>query len=188
MNPARILLRPIEATDLPEVFRGFSTPEVTIYYGLSYATLDACREQMAWYEQIIKENTGHWLALQSVADGRFMGAIGYHDYKDSCAELGYWLLPEYWGQGLMQEAAEYFLQQTFSNTGINRLYAEVEVPNMASHRLLERCGFIRQGPAIESECLFNPGNFVRIYQYELLRPQYLAAQASPPDYACLTPA
>lgn len=175
MKPARILLRPINEADLPEVFRGFSTPQVTLYYGLSYATLEACREQMAWYEQIIKEKTGRWLAIESVPDGRFMGAIGYHDYADSSAELGYWLLPEYWGQGLMQEAAEAFLRQTFSNTGIHRLYAEVEVPNLASHRLVERCGFIRQGPAIESECLFNPGHFVWLYQYELLRPHFLAA-------------
>jgi [ribosomal protein S5]-alanine N-acetyltransferase len=175
MKQARIVLSPIESTDLPQVFLGFSSSPVTRYYGLSYDTLDDCREQMNWYEQIIRDESGRWLAIRSVLDGRFMGAIGYHDYDPihCCAELGYWLLPDFWGQGLMQEAAQDFLLQTYRNTKINRLYAEVEEPNLASQRLLQRCGFVLEG--LSRECEFKDGRFISLYQYARLRSDFIEA-------------
>lgn len=175
MKQARIVLSPIESTDLPQVFLGFSSPLVTRYYGLSYDTLDDCRAQMVWYEQIICDGTGRWLAIRSVPDGRFMGAIGYYDYNPThrTAELGYWLLPEFWGKGLMQEALQSFLVQTYRNTDIHRLHADVEEPNLASQRLLQRCGFVLEG--LSRECEFKDGGFISLYQYAQLRSDFIEA-------------
>ena len=52
-------------------------------------------------------------------------------------EVGYWLGREFWGGGIATRALSMFLEQV----KIRPLYAHVARHNLASFRVLEKCGF-----------------------------------------------
>jgi RimJ/RimL family protein N-acetyltransferase len=56
-------------------------------------------------------------------------------------DLGYALLPEYWSKGYALEAASSVLNLARNELGLQRVLAIVNADNLASIRLLEKCGF-----------------------------------------------
>ena len=61
------------------------------------------------------------------------------------AYLGYWATPAHAGQGYMAEGMEGVLRHAFRKLKLHRVEANVQPGNVASVRLLERCGFRREG-------------------------------------------
>ena len=47
----RIILRKITDMDLENIFSGLSNPKVIEYYGISFNSLEATKEQMIWFEK-----------------------------------------------------------------------------------------------------------------------------------------
>ena len=58
-------------------------------------------------------------------------------------EVGYWLGRQFWGQGIATQALNLFL----SEVEMRPLYAHVARHNVASRRVLEKCGFVVTGAA-----------------------------------------
>ena len=56
-------------------------------------------------------------------------------------EVGYWLGREFWGRGIATRALSAFLAQV----KIRPVYAHVAKHNIASLRVLEKCGFMLRG-------------------------------------------
>ncbi|MGY3885335.1 GNAT family N-acetyltransferase [Aeromonas aquatica] len=164
-STATLRLSPIQTSDLPHIYRGLSDPDVIAYYGVSYHSLAACQAQMDWYAEITRTGSGAWFLIRDPDTDEPVGAVGYNgaDPRHKCAELGYWLYPEYWGKGIMGEA----LALIYHTTDLHRLLAVVEEPNTRSARLLERAGFHYEGTARESEV--KAGGFISLRHYAILR-------------------
>ncbi|MEH6436896.1 GNAT family N-acetyltransferase [Massilia sp. DD77] len=148
IRTARFVLRGFREDDLPRVFRGLGDPRVIAHYGVSYATLEATRAQMRWFQQLETEGTGKWWAICPADEpGQLIGACGVNDivHAHRRAELGYWLFPEYWGQGIAHECVAAMIKHVFDTMPIYRIGAEVEVDNEASARLLRKLGFSHEG-------------------------------------------
>jgi len=81
-------------------------------------------------------------------DGLAVGSVGVRlgegIYVKS-AEFGYWLAEPYWGRGIMTEAAKAASRYAMQRFGLIRLEAPVFEWNPASMRVLEKCGFVREG-------------------------------------------
>lgn len=56
-------------------------------------------------------------------------------------EVGYWLGKEFWGKGIATRALKEFLKKIETRP----LYAHVAKQNIASRRVLEKCGFMVSG-------------------------------------------
>ncbi len=99
----RLLLRNITKADLSNIYQGLSHPDVIRFYGISYESLEATKEQLRWYHNLRQTKTGIWWAICSLDDQIFYGAGGLNDMslENKKAEIGLWLLPEYWGEGIM---------------------------------------------------------------------------------------
>lgn len=148
IHTARLLLRAFQPSDRAFVFEGLSDPEVIQHYGVSYATLEATGEQMRWYDKIQQTGTGQWWAIcRAGQPAQLMGACGLNDLdaEHRRAEIGYWLLPRYWGHGLATEAVSAMAQHAFQSMNLHRLGADVDMGNHASAALLRRLGFTREG-------------------------------------------
>ncbi len=83
-------------------------------------------------------------------DRESMGAVGLMGSKGGLSdlgdlEIGYGLNPECWGQGYATEALRALLPHWRATTGVRRVTAETCVSNVASARVLEKCGFVRVG-------------------------------------------
>lgn len=61
-------------------------------------------------------------------------------YMSTGAEIGYLLSRDYWGKGIMSEAAGLTAKYAFESLGLKRLVAFADVENRASRRVLEKLG------------------------------------------------
>jgi [ribosomal protein S5]-alanine N-acetyltransferase len=107
----------------------------------------------AWFAFLADmDEPTHW-AIE--VDGRAAGGIGVEigegDFSRS-ADFGYWLGWPYWGRGIMTAAVRAVAPYAMARFGLIRLEAGVFVRNQASIRVLERCGFQREGVARSAVC------------------------------------
>ena len=70
-------------------------------------------------------------------DGQVAGNIVSFEDDDGKREVGYWLGREFWGRGIATRALTSFLDLVRTRP----LHAHVSIPNIASRRVLEKCGF-----------------------------------------------
>lgn len=164
----RFILRQIIETDQPKVFEGLSHPNVIKYYGVNYHTLEETSTQMNWYNQSIKEKTGIWWAINYKADSELIGACGFNnlDVNNKKAELGYWLLTENWGNGIIQEVLPYIIDYAFENLHLHRLEAVVESLNVRSKKVMESLNFYYEGTLHESE--IKNGKYIDLDYYAII--------------------
>lgn len=110
----------------------------------------------------------HLLAIRN-SNTELIGSIGVGKIDDQSyvAELGYWLAPEYWGQGIMTEAVKSFVRYAFADLNLLRLWTRVFEFNRGSRRVLEKNGFQLEG--IQRQHVYRNGKFVDDYLYGLLK-------------------
>lgn len=163
----RLLLRKIRDYDLDHVFSGLSHPDVTKYYGVRFESLEATREQMSWFAHLEKDGTGIWFAICLAENGQFIGAGGFNNLSKQHrkAEVGLWLLPDYWGKGYMQEAMPAICDYGFSQLNLHRIEGFVETENTASKRALDKLGFTHEGTM--KDCEMKDGKFISLDVYAI---------------------
>lgn len=81
------------------------------------------------------------LAIADAATDRFVGSLVIFDVTRTAAEVGFWLLPDARGGGLMG-AALALAAQFAERSGLKALAARTAVDNRASRTLLSREGFV----------------------------------------------
>ncbi|WP_316737976.1 GNAT family N-acetyltransferase [Pedobacter aquatilis] len=143
----RLRLRQFEDSDLKNVYKGLSNPFVIKYYGVNYQTLNETQEQLKWFKTIQVEGTGIWWAISNIENGDFMGAVGFNNfnYLHKKVEIGFWLLPEYWKKGIINEAVTAICAYAFNSLNINRIEAFVESENADSKKALLKLAFEFEG-------------------------------------------
>lgn len=104
-------------------FWDFPIPDIIKYYGVSYDTIEATQEQMTFFAELEKNETGIWWAICSLDNTIFYGAGGLNNLSKEHhkAEIGFWLLPSFWGKGLMQEAMPIICDYGFQQLNLNRI-------------------------------------------------------------------
>ena len=110
-------------------------------------TEDETRQTLARYlNDWQHDGFGLW-ALHSKSDRRFVGRGGLRRVfigGSNEVEVGYALVPEFWGQGLATEIATASVQVAFDDLGLPDLVAFTLPTNLASCRVMEKCGFTFQ--------------------------------------------
>lgn len=74
-----------------------------------------------------------------------IGAISLDDVYAGVGEVGYWLGEPHWSQGIGTKALQLFIDLCQSGRLYSRLEAGVYSNNLASMKLLEKCGFHKEG-------------------------------------------
>jgi ribosomal-protein-alanine N-acetyltransferase len=164
-----VLLRQIKPSDQIAVFQGLSDPDVIRYYGVEYHSLADTKAQMDWYRDIQQQGSGIWWAITTEAVGDLIGTCGLYNIQAQHrkAELGYWLLPHYWRQGVMRATLETVMAYGFGTLNLHRIEAYVETKNVASGRLLQKMGFQHEGTLQDTE--IKHGRFISLDIYAKLQ-------------------
>ncbi len=63
-------------------------------------------------------------------------------------ETGYWIKPEYWGEGIAAEAAKRMVEYAFADLNLKRVTAVVDPENIGSIKSLEKAGLTRSGTIV----------------------------------------
>ena len=129
--PSAVLLRDVRRDDLPIFFEQQLDPEANTMAAFAPRSHEAF---MAHWARILADTT---LIKQTiVCDGQVAGNIGCFE-QDGQREVGYWLGREFWGGGIASAALAAFLR----DIALRPLHAYVAKHNIASRRVLEKCGF-----------------------------------------------
>lgn len=87
-------------------------------------------------------NVQYW-KLYELSTSQFVGCCGLKPYKDKevAYELGFQLLPQYWGKGYAGECAIFCITHALNNLQAKNIYARHHPDNDASRNLLRKLGF-----------------------------------------------
>jgi RimJ/RimL family protein N-acetyltransferase len=80
--------------------------------------------------------------------GEAIGAVGFRQLDPDnryAAEVGYWVGEAYWGRGIATEVLRAVTAHLFADFDFVRIQAHVFEGNTASMRVLEKCGYLREG-------------------------------------------
>lgn len=94
-------------------------------------------------------------------DDALIGGCGFNGFelgKSHLAEFGYWLAKPLWGRGIMTAVVRRVCQHAFEQFGLVKIIVHVHAQNLASARVLEKCGFQQEG-FLRKHCLKN-GEFI----------------------------
>lgn len=104
------------------------------------------------------------------AEKEAIGCIGLQlgaDVHRRTAELGYWLSEQFWDHGIMTEAVIAFTKWGFENFELDRIFAQPFSNNLASARVMEKAGFVREG--VLRANVFKDGNVLDSLLYARYR-------------------
>ena len=171
LESERLYLRRFELSDITNVFKGLSHPDIIKYYGISFSSLEATKEQMIWFADLEKNGTGIWWAVCSKFDGKFLGAGGLNDLskENKKAEIGFWLLPENWGKGFMTETVPLIINYAFNSIGLHRIEGFVETENNNCKKSLAKLEFNHEGTMVD--CEIKNGEFISLDIYSKVKPE-----------------
>jgi [ribosomal protein S5]-alanine N-acetyltransferase len=82
-------------------------------------------------------------------------------------EIGYTLLSECRGKGIVTEAVNLLVRYLFNSTLVNRLEIRMDTRNLASEKVAIKCGFKKEG--VSRGANFVRGKHVNMSLYALLR-------------------
>lgn len=145
LTTPRLLLRPWREDDADILFRWAQNPAVgpiagwpahgsveesreiirTLFSAPETYAIVLCEENIPIGAIAIKSGEGLTPSLRGCPDG----------------ELGYWLAEEYWGRGIMTEAAKAIIRHAFDTLKYDKLWCGYYEGNERSRRVMEKCGF-----------------------------------------------
>lgn len=170
LEAERIILRKITMDDHEAMYH-------------NWACLEECSRYFPWSAcediEIYKKRVSMWVGnykddfyfnwlIEWNENKEVIGIINLHnvDEDNQSAETSYILAPKYWGQGIMTEALARVLRFAFDDLKLNRVEADVFAGNVASEKVLTKCGMQREGISREKYC--KDGVFIDSVQYAIL--------------------
>jgi len=102
-------------------------------------------EALTKFQHILKINEQSrqfgYYAVRNKWDGIFVGLAKVVLANEGEAEIGYMILPEYWGKGYGTEISQQLIGYCKGIAGLKSLLAIIDPENQASKRILEKGGF-----------------------------------------------
>ncbi len=145
LETPRLVLRPWQERDIPDMFEYASVPGVGEMAGWPHhhSLEDTCRV----VDMFIRHKKV--LALELKDNGKVIGSLGIEELENEGPELehllgrelGYVLSKAYWGRGLMPEAVRAVIDYCFRILNYDILTCGHFVGNAQSQRVIEKCGF-----------------------------------------------
>ncbi|WP_394759096.1 GNAT family N-acetyltransferase [Flavobacterium sp.] len=172
LESERLLLRQITTKDINEIFALRSNPETMKYIPRPLVTkMEQAMEHIKMIQDKIETNEGINWAITLKSDPKMIGIIGHYRirWEHFRSEIGYMLLPEYHGKGIITEAIQLMIDYGFNEMNMHSLEAIIDPKNTASARVLEKNNFIKEAHLIENE--YYDGKFLDTVIYSLLKTQ-----------------
>jgi len=170
LETQRLLLRRLENSDVKEVFALRSNPATMKFIPRPLVKND--EEALAHITMInakIDSNEGINWAITLNGNPKLIGIIGHYRIQPQNyrAEIGYMILPEYHGQGIVTEAINKVVRYGFDVMQLHSIEAVIDPGNLASERVLQKNGFVKEAHILENE--FFDGKFIDTVIYSLLK-------------------
>lgn len=148
LETARLTLRKARISDATDIYRYAQDPEVArhVLWDVHRSIFETRGYVRFLIYQYRNSLPGSWVIVLKETK-RVIGTIGYMSFNadNSTVEVGYSLSREHWGQGLMTEALDAVITETFRTLKLHRIEAMHFTDNPASGRVMEKCGMQHEG-------------------------------------------
>jgi ribosomal-protein-alanine N-acetyltransferase len=170
LETKRLLLRRIDENDIAEVLALRGNPETMKYIPRPLAKTE--EDALAHIDMInekIDTNIGINWGITIKRNSKIIGIIGHYRIQpeNHRAEIGYMSLPEYHGKGYITEAIKAVVEYGFEQMNLHSVEAIIDPENIASERVLQKNGFIKEAHILENELW--EGKFWDTVIYSLLK-------------------
>jgi ribosomal-protein-alanine N-acetyltransferase len=141
----RILLERLRYEFAEEIFFAYaSKPEATKYVSWpTHRGIDDTRDYLKSAIAGWKEGTDYAYAIRVKPSGQLIGSIGCIN-EGGKVQFGYILSPSYWNRGMATEACQLLLPALRRQKEIYRIWTFTDVDNVASQRVLLKCGLVEE--------------------------------------------
>lgn len=177
LQTERLLIRDHLPEDLLPMHRLLSDP-VAMYYldDIRTQTLDETRQNLnaALAENGRADREKYFFAIIGREHGRYIGEIGYtvkiRTPVGCITGLGYFILPEYWGRGIVTEAARVVLRFAFEQGGVVKVETGCIRDNGGSEAVMKKLGMAKE--ADFRQHVWHDGRFRDRVEYGMTREEW----------------
>ena len=169
LETERLLLRRLDRNDVLEILELRGNPETMKYIPRPLTkTKEDALEHIDTIESKIINNEGINWAITLKNNPKLIGLIGLYRIKPEHhrAEIGYMILPEFNGRGIVPESIKMVLDYAFYDLKLHSVEAIIDPRNLGSEKVLLKTGFVKEAHFIENE--FHEGNFLDAAVYSIL--------------------
>ncbi len=144
-DTALVYLRPIQLFDVPAWYAYLSIPSVIEHTSWNLNS-ESDLEKLAMSYLANEAESPIRFAIVDKASDKLVGTVGFHSLSSASqsAELAYDIHPSFWGNGIATEVCKWIVGWGHSACGFSRIQACVLDTNVASKRVLEKCGFSQE--------------------------------------------
>lgn len=146
VTTGRLRLRAFRPGDLDTYAAMQANPEVMrhLVMGRTSTPAEVWRTMLMSLGSWALRGYGMW-ACEKIDGGVFIGSVGiFHPLDWPEPEIAYSLDQPYWGQGFASEAASAARDWLFEHVALNRAASFIRPENLASKRVVERLGAVRE--------------------------------------------
>ena len=149
LETRRLILRPFAVEDAEAMFRNWACSEAVTRYLTwpAHSSAEGTRGLLkSWVERYQDPAYYQWgIALKP--ENEVIGSISvvHLSEKTAAAELGWCLGENWWGQGIMPEAALAVRDYLFDRAGFHRIEAMHDANNPRSGRVMQKIGMRKEG-------------------------------------------
>lgn len=177
LETERLLIRNLKSSDVKDFHFYRSNPDVTKYQSFDVMTMEQAEKFITNQKDKMFGKPGEWVqfAIEHKDSRKLIGdcAIKLDEYDDRIAEIGITLSHTEQKKGFAKEAMNGILKFLYGLKDFHRVVEIVDTENENSIKLLENCGFKREGHFIEN--IFFKGKWGSEYQYAMLRKDWKTA-------------
>lgn len=145
LSTENYMLRQLTDKDDKEIFILRSDERVLKYLDIQKAeTLDDARKFIEKINAAIKINMSIYWAISGNSSSKLLGTICLWNITESPnkADIGFTLLPDQFGKGIMQEILPAVIDYGFNIMKLEKIEGDVAPDNIKSIKLMEKFGFI----------------------------------------------
>ena len=140
LTTERLTLRQLLESDMQEIF--LLRSDILINKFLDRKPSETLEDALNFIRNIKNNELLYW-AIAQTHNGKLIGTICLFDFSDELnkCEIGYELLPDYQGQGIMSEAAKKIIEFAVHTLGLKTIDAFTHIDNQNSTKLLQKFNF-----------------------------------------------
>lgn len=141
----RLLLQRLRYEDAEEIFYSYaSKPEVTKYVSWpTHQSIEDTRHFLKYARQGWLSGTDYSYSIRLKNNNNLLGSIGAMNDSGK-VQFGYCLSPTYWGKGYATEACRLLMDLLTNESLVYRIWTVVDTENIASIKVLRKCGLTEE--------------------------------------------
>ena len=140
----RLIVRPMTVLDVPSLKKWMPDRSIYTYWGKGPGKAEIYPELL--FEKTERPTKSFHLGIAEKDSNEVIGDLWvYLIENDRMAQIAIRLSKDSQGRGYGTEALSAMTRFCFENTQLQRLWTQVDVRNIASSRMLEKCGYTKEG-------------------------------------------